>query len=123
MSYYIHNVPGRLRIKIPSIKGDQDMAEEVQGVLRSIEGVNSAKANTLTGSIVIHYDPKAVRSKEILDTLNQAGYVDPSKAITNDQYIRITVSKVGQVIWKVLFGAVVEEALEGSALSLITVLI
>ena len=49
MDYYFHNVPGRLRIKTPRIKGDEDAALELQGWVRSMKGIRSAEANPLTG--------------------------------------------------------------------------
>ena len=45
MSYYIHTVPGRLRIKTPSIKGDSVKARELEGIAAGIPGVCSAAAN------------------------------------------------------------------------------
>jgi len=123
MSYYVHNVQGRLRVKTPLIKGSRLMAQEIQKLLGQIRGVNTITVNTLTGSVVAHYDPKTVSSKELLDTLREAGYFDLSKAVTNDQYIYSAAAKTGGIIWSALAGAFVEQALEGSVLSLIAVLI
>ncbi|HWP49551.1 MAG TPA: hypothetical protein VNM22_20500 [Candidatus Limnocylindrales bacterium] len=123
MSYYIHNIPGRLRIKTPVAKSSSQQAKAIQRILHSIPGILSTLVNPLTGSIVIHYDPEVVNSEEILNTLNQQDYFDWSRAVTNDQYIRDIVAKIGKVIWKAFFGTLVEEALEGSSLSFIKVLI
>lgn len=123
MACYIHNVPGRLRVKTPSIKGNQTTAEDLQEILRKIEGIDSTAVNLLTGSIVINYNCRIVAPEEILNALKQTGYVDPSSAITNDQVIETAVSKAGGVVGKALLGMLFEKALEGSALSLLTVLI
>lgn len=123
MGYYLHDIPGRLRVKTPLIRRNPNLAQEVQDLLRPILGIDSVMVNTVTGSIVIHYDSRQVRSKEILDILKKTGYFDPSKAITNDQYVHAAISKTGNVIWKALFGAFVGEALEGSALSILAILI
>jgi copper chaperone CopZ len=122
MGYYIHNVQGRLRVKTPLIKKSPLMAQEIQRLLRQIDGVNTTTVNTLTGSAVIHYDPKAVSSKEILDTLKEAGYFDLSRAVTNDEYVYSAAAKTGGIIWRSLAGAFVEQVLQGSVLSLIAVL-
>ena len=123
MSYYIHNVPGRLRIKTPLIKKNQSIAEDVKNLLRPIIGISSTSFNLITGSIVINYDPKVITSKEIVSTLNYAGYFDLSKAVTNDEYIKTAAASMGQVVVKTLFGTFIESALEGSALSFIAVLV
>jgi copper chaperone CopZ len=123
MGYYIHNVPGRLRVKTPSIKNNSDAAQEVQKILDVIEGIDSTSVNTVTGSVIVNYDARMVRSDHILDALQERGYLDPSKAITNDQYVEAAVSKVGGLVSKALLGFFLEKAFEGSALSLLTVLI
>ncbi|OGW50538.1 MAG: hypothetical protein A2Z50_05530 [Nitrospirae bacterium RBG_19FT_COMBO_42_15] len=123
MSYYIHNVPGRLRIKTPLIKKNQSIAEDVKNLLRPIIGISSTSFNLITGSIVINYDPKVITSKEIVSTLNYAGYFDLSKAVTNDEYIKTAAASMGQVVVKTLFGTFIESALEGSALSFIAILV
>lgn len=123
MSYYIHHIPGRLRVKTHLIKRNRNTAEEVQKKLGQVNGINSVLVNTITGSITISYDTDTLSSQRILDILKQMGYFDASKAITNDQYIHTAVSKAGQTLGKVLFGAVIEKVFEGSALSLISILI
>jgi len=123
MSYYIHNIPGRLRVKTPLVKGSPNTAQDVQRLLEAIEGIDSTAANTLTGSVVINYNSKTVDSGRILDILQQKGYFDISKVKTNDVYMQDAVSKAGGIIGKALVGLFLEKAFEGSALSLLTVLI
>lgn len=123
MSYYFHHVEGRLRVKTPYIKRGPSEGREVKIFIEKIQGVETTEINTVTGSAVIHYDPGAVSSKEILNRLNQAGYFDFSKAKTNDQHVYDAAARTGGIIWKALAGAFVEKALEGSSLSLIALLI
>ena len=123
MSYYIHGVPGRLRVKTPVVRGSQYKAEEVQQLLKTIRGIMSVTASILTGSLVISYDPTVITQKEILDLLKRNGYFDESKAITNDHYIQSAVTKVAHIVKKAIFGAFVGTAFEGSALSFLAILI
>lgn len=123
MAHYIHDIPGRLRVKMPAIKGNSNAAGELQRILDEIEGIDSTSVNTLTGSVIVNYDTRSLKSDVILDTLKERGYLDPSKVITNDQYVEAAVSKVGGVISKALIGLFLEQVFEGSALSLLTVLI
>ncbi|MHB8481534.1 MAG: HMA2 domain-containing protein [Nitrospiria bacterium] len=123
MSYYIHQIPGRLRVKTPLIKRNQETGQEIQELLRPIKGISSVETNSTTGSIVIHYSCNLVSSERILEILKGAGYFDQSKAVTNDQYIHAKASKTGHLIWGALSGAFLEAALGSSPLSLITLLI
>ena len=123
MSYYVHNTPGRLRVKIPSIKGSPKFANDVEGILRTIEGIDSTAANTLTGSVVINYDRRIVSSEVVLNILEKQGYFENPKAVSNDRYFEEAVSKAGNVVGKAVFEVLLAKAFEGSALSLLTVLI
>jgi len=87
MPYYLHQVPGRLRVKTPFIKGSEKRASEVQDFLNRLGGIESISANTVTGSVTIYYDPAEIGQDTILHNLSRAGYFDRSKATTNDQYI------------------------------------
>ncbi|MDR4506882.1 MAG: hypothetical protein MRJ65_01370 [Candidatus Brocadiaceae bacterium] len=97
MSHYFHAVPGRVRIKAPLIK-KKEKFEEVKKLLESIDGIWSFHIKTSTGSVLVHYDPKAVSSERIMNCFKEAGYFDPEKAITNDHYIHSTVSKVSHTV-------------------------
>ena len=124
MSYYFHGVPGRLRIKSPFVKGmNNDALVGLKGVLHSISGIKSFDINTVTGSIVINYQPKVITEKKIVTRLRMAGYFDPSRAITNDHYIYNAISGIGRAVNKGVVGTFVGAAFEGTALSYLAVLL
>jgi len=123
MSYYFHHVQGRLRVKTPFIKRSPSAAQDVKRLLGQIQGIEAAEISTVTGSAVIHYDPKKISSKEILDLLKNAGYFDLSKAVTNDQHVYKAAARTGGILWSALAGALVEQVFQGSALSFLAVLI
>lgn len=123
MSFYVHEVPGRLRVKTPVAKGDPLRAQKIEDLVISIPGVQSASVNTTTGSIVLNYDSSVVSSKAILDILTQKGLFNPSKALTGDQYLHSKMEKTGQFIGKALFGLFLEKAFEGTPIALLSVLI
>ncbi len=123
MSYYVHSTPGRLRVKIPSVKGSPKFANDVEGILMTIEGIDSTAVNTLTGSVVINYDKKIVSSEAVLSILEKKGYFEIPKAVPNDRYLEEAVSKAGSVVGKAVLEVLLAKAFEGSALSLLTVLI
>ena len=123
MSYYLHVVPGRVRVKIPVIKGDERKAQEVENLLKGLRGIDSVSAYSLTGSVIVNYQRDVLDSEDILNVLKQQGYFDDSKIVTSDQYIQNAVSKAGQSIGKLLFGLAIEKAFEGSGLSFLSALI
>ncbi len=123
MSYYLHDVPGRLRVRTPFIKGSESLAKHVEKFLEQINGIKSVATNPVTGSIIMTYDEKKVTSKMLLDTLKTRGIFDPSRAVTNDQYIHAGASRASQLVYKAVVGAFVEKAFEGSALSLLAALL
>ncbi|MFH0789134.1 MAG: hypothetical protein V2B13_16170 [Pseudomonadota bacterium] len=123
MSYYIHSIPGRLRVKTPLVKGNQEKARDVEDLLSCCQGVDKASANPLTGSIVVNYDSKAVSDRSLIDLLEDKGYFRSDKALTNDEYIHGAASKAGQLVWDAVFGSVIGLALEGTPLSFLSVLV
>lgn len=123
MSYYIHNVPGRLRVKSPLLKRNENSAYELRKLLGTVNGIATIDINLTTGSLLVNYNPRAVRHSDIVRLLEAKGYMDASKAMNNDQYIKNAASRAGDVIGKAVFGLFVDKAFEGSALSFLTILI
>jgi Heavy metal associated domain 2 len=52
-----HQVPGRIRMKIPSAKGNAQQLEQYRETLSLIPGIERVEVNPETGSIVLKYDP------------------------------------------------------------------
>jgi len=123
MCYYLHDVPGRLRIKIPNLRRNLSLAQELVPLLNSLCGVQSATANTVTGSITVHYDPEIISSSSILTFLAGEKYIDLAKAITSEQHMEKAISRVGQAASKALLGLALDRALEGSPFAILTAFI
>jgi hypothetical protein len=51
-----HQVPGRIRMKIPSAKGDPALLEQIQQTFSAIPGIEQVVVNPQTGSVVLRYD-------------------------------------------------------------------
>jgi hypothetical protein len=51
-----HQVPGRVRMKIPGAKGDPEMLQQIAQTFAAIPGIERITVNPTTGSMVIHYD-------------------------------------------------------------------
>lgn len=123
MKYYVHQVPGRLRIKIPSLRSSAEQAQKIQGVLEELNGVESAAANPVTGSVLVLYDRETVDSEEILEALEDRGYLDKSSILSSQDQDSGSFSRHQEVIGKALFGWAVGKALENTGLSFLTALI
>ena len=123
MTYYMHSIPGRLRIKIPVIKGYPDKARAVQLLLKDLEGIESIRANTITGSVVVKYEPDTISSERILSVLKENNCFDEARAFNMDQMVVETGSKVGRAFSKAFCGWAVGRALEGTSLSFLAALI
>lgn len=61
-----HHVPGRLRVRVPRIKGAMAEARAVEARLSAIKGVSGVESRELTGSVVIYYDPQTVDLQSLL---------------------------------------------------------
>jgi Heavy metal associated domain 2 len=70
MTHIVHEIPGRLRIIDHTIKNKRHVAENTCGRLRDIDGVISANANPLTGSLVVRYAADTDTRKRILASLD-----------------------------------------------------
>ena len=123
MSFYIHNVPGRLRIKSPIIRKNDNAYYEVRKILGATNGIATVDANLTTGSLLINYNPKAIKYGDIIDLLHRKGYFDKAKAVTHDQYIKDAASKAGSFIGKSVLGSVIGTVLEGTPLAVLALLI
>jgi hypothetical protein len=62
----MHHVPGRLRVRLAEVKGNPGKARNVVQQFTAMPGVASVESSTLTGSVVIYYDPNAADVNALL---------------------------------------------------------
>lgn len=55
----VHTIPGRIRVKVGALKGNADLARELEERLAAEPGVRRAEANPMTGSLLVLYDSEA----------------------------------------------------------------
>jgi hypothetical protein len=72
---YVHMIEGRLRIKVPEVKGAPDRACAIESQIRMIDGVDEVVANPVTGSVLIYYDARRTLMADITETLQTWGYL------------------------------------------------
>ncbi|KWV48756.1 hypothetical protein AS156_17225 [Bradyrhizobium macuxiense] len=51
-----HQVPGRIRMKVPSAKENPELLDQIKQTFSVILGVQEVTVNPTTGSVVLHYD-------------------------------------------------------------------
>jgi hypothetical protein len=56
-AHTVHHVRGRIRLKIPALKSDAGLLEEITKAISPLQGVQRVDANPSIGSVVVHYDP------------------------------------------------------------------
>ena len=71
----VHHVPGRLRLRSASLKGDARAGKEAGRRLAAIRGVTSVTANPCTGSLLLEYDTTVLPPRDIIGVLASHGYV------------------------------------------------
>lgn len=88
-SAYVHALAGRLRIKIPKIKGSGALAQELEEHLQEFTGIESVSANPITGNVLVLYNPHRIDQWNIILSLREAGYLAhaglPSSGLVSPQ--------------------------------------
>ncbi|MBV8842656.1 MAG: hypothetical protein JO307_07580 [Bryobacterales bacterium] len=67
---YIHHIAGRLRARVPELKGWPTRGSAIAQELCNGTGVQSATANPTTGSILVHYDPARTDAASIAASIS-----------------------------------------------------
>ena len=64
-------IPGRARLYAPPMVGNAALAAQVERELSGAAGMKSVRTNTTTGSILIEYDPAALRKNPDLARMEE----------------------------------------------------
>lgn len=119
MIQLIHHVPGRLRLKSLAIKNHPQRAAGLECSLGKLSGVASVAANTITGSVVVQYDPNSACAASIRNHLNAEGFEVSSDFRAPAPQAPTLRPSLGRRV----LHSVVETIVERSAVALITALI
>jgi len=69
---HYHCLNGRLRIRVPGLKGCPEMASDIERKMASVKGVIKMDTSLVTGSILIYFDPDITNVDFIIGYLNSA---------------------------------------------------
>jgi peptidoglycan/xylan/chitin deacetylase (PgdA/CDA1 family) len=51
-----HQVPGRIRLKVPNVKDNPELIDQIKQMFHVIPGIEEVTVNPTTGSVVLQYD-------------------------------------------------------------------
>jgi hypothetical protein len=57
-AHIAHYTKGRLRVRVPSAKGNPKALEKIKHSFSKLTGVHEVTVNEVTGSVTVNYDPK-----------------------------------------------------------------
>jgi hypothetical protein len=67
-----HQIPGRVRLQIDSMRHDPVRSAELEQRLIDLPGIDYVRANPKTGSLVVEYDPELSGSLNVLGAIAEA---------------------------------------------------
>lgn len=59
-----HFLPGRVRLRVGTIKGNPGLAEQMRAAFCSVPGLTGLSYNTITGSVLINYDTRRIVAED-----------------------------------------------------------
>lgn len=123
MSCYVHNVPGRLRIKSHSLKYRPKQCRAAQETLSLMKGVEEVRAKASIGSITVMYDREETNAEILLQALEEKKVIKRPASNGEDSFYAKAMSEAGEKAGKAIFGYVVEQTLKANGLSFLAALI
>jgi len=85
ISPYLHVLDGRVRIKLPQVKGAPPRALAVEQLLRGLDGVTDVTANPLTGNVLVGFTSTVIGQNAIIAALQQTGYLRGTHTVEQSQ--------------------------------------
>lgn len=108
-----------MRVRAVHIKNNAQQASKIEEFLRTQVGVTAASANTVTGSVVVHYEIDQTGAEAILEQLGSAGYKVIEALDSRNRTSLPSLDSIGVRVRDSLL----EKIVERSAIALITAFI
>lgn len=65
-----HAYPGRLRVKTSLLYRREELKQEIESTLKRLDYIESVRSNSLTGSLLIHFNPNSAGLDQVLIDLS-----------------------------------------------------
>ncbi len=77
-----HFIPGRFRVRIKQLKKNEGLAEQIRGYASGLELIDKVEVNTLTGSVLIEYNPdKKHELEQLFEQARQFNFIPEEMTI------------------------------------------
>jgi hypothetical protein len=123
MTCFVHHVPGRVRFKIAGLKHQEHQAKKIRNLFSGLYGISKISINTLTGSIVLHYDSSLFSVDQLLNILKYNNVIDSNRPIVFEKPVSERSTQMGMALGKAVFSWAVGKALERSGLGFLAIFI
>ncbi len=137
---YVHSVAGRMRVKCPSLKGNDRLGRAVRHALVAMPGVEEVSFNPRAHCLTVVYDPAVVSSDSVMAELRARGVAAgaipagtapspaaktvraaaPAKAGRSAPMAATAAAALGGAFGRAVFGAVLKTSLERGVATLVT---
>ena len=84
-SPYVHDIEGRLRIKVPEVKGNVLRARHVEHLFHPLTPIEHVSANPVTGNVLFLYDARRTTTTEIVEAMHAVGYFREAVALARTE--------------------------------------
>ncbi|HXX80032.1 MAG TPA: hypothetical protein VEI46_00655 [Thermodesulfovibrionales bacterium] len=102
MKYYIHYVPGRMRIESPALRNNPAKAKEFEIFIKGLNDISAIEIHAATGSAIMHFDEKTINCEQLIGILEKNGYFRLAEAETCDERVEKATEEVLEVAEKVI---------------------
>jgi hypothetical protein len=113
MSCYVHNVPGRLRIRATKLKYPSKDILELCQALEASAGIINTEYNPKSGSLIIFYETNVLSAEDILYQLHKTELLKNCPTTLHH-----SANRMGTVLGSALFGTLVKKSIETSVATL-----
>ena len=113
---YYHVMPGRVRLGVDNLKSNKEAAKSLEVLMSSQPGIKSAKANPVTGNVLVCFDKEIITHEEVLQNLMDLGHYP---MISTDQYEdnqmqEYSFTDIGIMVGKHIAKAALKQAFRGT---------
>jgi hypothetical protein len=60
--------PGYVRIRVKEIKTNEEYGKKIEDLLMSVKGITKVEFSTITGSLLIRYNPASIDVERLIQT-------------------------------------------------------
>lgn len=125
-SPYLHLLDGRMRIKIPELKGRRGLASRVEKALYGMDGISHVKANPTTSNVLILFESHAINPDRILEAIGGLDFLKNSRSeaqltrkVTAPSVARVLAQRAAKGLGKQLLLFGIQVAVEQATLGLV----